>query len=247
MDAQVAEPGLRRAYEWLRSKNVSKKRVVCLTDGRSSNTDLQPIAKVMADDNIQLTTIAVGDDADHELLAELAKIGGGEFYPVRDPRTLPAILIDSVQILNKPLIKEVPFEPKVLATGSTLTAGMSGAPPLGGLVITAPREDPHSVIEMISPDNEPLLAHWQSGLGRVAAFTSDIGGTWSGKWLDWPGATSFWVQLVRTIARPASNPEAELNVSLQDDHLVLALDLNSDDASVSMEYIQVAGVPFAGL
>jgi Ca-activated chloride channel family protein len=241
------EPGLRRAYEWLRDKEVAKKRVVCLTDGRSHNTDLQPIAQLMAGANIQLTTIAVGDDADHDLLAELAKIGGGEFYPVRDPRTLPGILIDSVQILNKPLIKEVAFVPKVLATGSTLAAGMDLAPALGGLVITAPRDDPHAIIEMISPDNEPLLAHWQSGLGRVAAFTSDLGQNWSSKWLDWPGATAFWVQLVRTIARPPSNPDAELIVTLQDDRLMLALDLSANGApgpggaGGSTDYVQVEG------
>jgi hypothetical protein len=237
------EPALRRAYEMLQGVDVDKKRVVCLTDGRSHDTNLQPIARLMADANIQLSTIGVGDDTDDELLEELAKIGGGEFRPVRDPRILPRVLIDSVQILNKPLIKEVPFSPTVLATGSTLTIGMDAAPPLGGLVITAPRSDPHAVIELASPDGEPLLAQWQSGLGRVAAFTSDALGRWSTSWADWPDGSAFWVQLVRTIARPSSNPEAELAVTLDDDRLTMTLDLVSDDAS-GTDYVQVEGAVY---
>jgi hypothetical protein len=197
----------------------------------------------MADDNIRITTIGVGDDADHETLARIAELGGGEFYPVRNPRTLPRVLVDSVQVINKPLLKETPFVPVIRPTGSTLTAGLQGAPILDGLVITATRPDAKVTLEMTDPDGEPLLAHWQVGLGRAAAFTSDAEGLWSHRWIDWPGYGNFWAQLARTIARPATSPDSELVTLIRDGQLVMTLEAAHDDGF--LDYLHVEGIVYA--
>jgi len=240
------EPALERAYDMLKDAQVAKKRVVLMTDGRSHSDDgLPEIAQRMAAENIQLTTIAVGDDADYDMLEKLASLGGGQFYPVRDPRTLPRVLVDSVQIINKPLIKEVPFVPNVLPTGSTLTTGMDAAPQLNGIVITSPRDNPTVSLEMTHPDGEPLLAHWQAGLGRVAAFTSSAPGEgpWAQRWVGWPDATVFWTQLARMIARPAMSRDAELTASIQNDQLHIALEMADQgaDGGTATGYLQVDG------
>jgi Ca-activated chloride channel homolog len=243
-------PGLSKAFDMLRDAKVDKKRVVCMSDGRSQSTeDLADLAKRMADAGVQVSSIAVGDDADHETLRQIAEQGGGEFYAVRDPRTLPRVLVDSVQIMNKPLIKEGPFIPQVLATGSTLTAGLTQSPELAGLVITSSRPDPKITVEMLHPDGEPLLAHWQAGLGRAAAFTSNAPGTgaWAQRWVDWPTASTFWVQLARLISRPAFSQDAELLVAMQDDRLHITYDmlqfgLETEAESVRKGYVQVEGV-----
>ena len=241
-------PGLQKAFNMLRDAKADKKRIVCMSDGRSQSTaGLEDMAREMSASGIQISTIAVGDDADEETLRKLADVGGGEFYAVRDPRTLPRVLVDSVQIINRPLIKEGPFTPRVLPTGSTLTLGMEQAPQLGGLVITTTRKEAAVTIEMLHPDGEPLLAHWQAGLGRVAAFTSEApgAGAWSSSWLDWPIASSFWVQLARTISRPATSRDAELLVTIQDDRLKISYEAApSEDESPanSMSYLQVEGV-----
>ncbi len=236
------DPALRAARRMLQGVDAQRKLVVCLSDGRSHTTQLDGIARSMADDGIRLTTIAVGDDADHETLKRLAEVGGGEFYPVRNPRTLPRVLVDSVQVINKPLLKEDPFVPEVLATGSVLTVGMADAPILDGLVITAPRPDPTIAVEMTHPDGEPLLAHWQVGLGRAAAFTSDADGGWSRRWIDWPGYGVFWTQLARTIARPATSPDAELLTMIRDGRLLITLEAARDEGF--LDYLHVDGVVY---
>ena len=240
------EPALESALDMLSPAKVARKRVVFMTDGRSSSTEnLEDLARRMAAADIQLTTIAVGDDADYELLEKLATVGGGEFYPVRDPRILPRVLVDSVQVINKPLVKEVTFTPRVLPTGSTLTAGMEFAPPLGGLVITSRRDDPRVWLEMIDADGDPLLAHWQAGLGRVAAFTSQSpgAGTWSQNWADWPVAATFWTQLARTVSRPPANQNAELIATIQDDRLNITFE-TVESESGAPEYLQVNGTVY---
>ena len=236
------EPALRAAHLMLRDVEAKKKLVVCLSDGHSHNTDLDELVNAMVADGIRITTIAVGDEADHETLEHIADIGGGKFHPVRNPRTLPRVLVDSVQVINKPLLKETPFVPVVLATGSTLTAGLENAPPLGGLVITAIRPEPTVTLEMTDPDGEPLLAHWQVGLGRVAAFTSDAEGGWSREWVQWPGYGTFWAQLARTIARPPANPDAELVTLVKDGRLFMTLDASREDGF--LDYLHVDGTVY---
>ncbi|MDY7110581.1 MAG: VWA domain-containing protein, partial [Planctomycetota bacterium] len=236
-------PALRKARTMLNAVEAERKRVVCLSDGQSPTGGLDAIVRGMVADNIKLTTIAVGDRADQETMMRLAEIGRGEFYPVINPKALPQVLVDSVQIINKPLIKEVPFVPVVRPTGASLTIGMREAPQLDGLVVTAPRDDPRAVIEMSHPDGEPLLARWQAGLGRVAAFTSDLGGTWSQSWIDWPVAARFFTQLVRTTARPAVSHEAELITNIRDGRLQITLEA-ADPEEGFLDYLQVEGTVY---
>ncbi|MCH7663303.1 MAG: VWA domain-containing protein, partial [Chloroflexi bacterium] len=236
-------PALETAYQMLKNTEAQRKHIVCLSDGRSHRTDFDDIVKAMNASNIKVTTIAIGDDADHVTLSKLAKDCGGEFYRVQNPKTLPRVLVDSVQIINKPLLKEVPFVPEIKPTGSTLSAGMENAPILDGLVITAVRDDPTVTIEMIHPDGEPLLAHWQAGMGRVAAFTSDANGTWSKRWIDWPGYGSFWAQLARTISRPPTNRDLELTTIIEDGRLKLTLDAIGEKSGF-VDYMRVKGIVY---
>lgn len=236
------EPALRTALRMLENVQADRKRVVCLTDGQSPDDDLDAIVESMVDRGIRLTTIAVGDDADHATLRRLAELGQGEFYPVYNPKALPRVLVDSVKSINKPLIKESPFVPVIIPTGSAITAGLDQGPPLGGLVVTAPRPEPDATIEMRHPDGEPLYAQWQAGLGRVAAFTSDIGGRWSQEWSAWPPALEFWTQMIRTTARPAVSHDAELVAEIRDGRLEMTLEASDENGFI--DYLLVRGTVY---
>ena len=228
----------------LKDVDVDRKRVVCLTDGRDevdeSGTRTLELVRQMQRDGIGVSTIGVGDDADFDLLDAVADAGGGDFFPVLNPQSLPRVLVDSVQIINQPLIKEDHFVPQRVTTGSTMTDALVEAPPLDGLVVTAPRADARATIELVHPDGEPLLAHWQAGLGEVAAFTSDAGGAWSSSWTTYPAAATFWVSLARRLERATLNPGAELLVTLDGDQLRIAYEAtNQDDGFV--DYLDVPG------
>src|SRR5262249_54015170 len=142
------EPALERAHEMLRGLKVEKKRVVLMTDGQSRKRRMDEIVAEMKADDIRITTIAVGDDADVETLRQIAKESDGQLYGVRNPPVRPGVLIDSVQVINKPLIKEGDFRPIVQPTGSPLTQGFEAAPPLGGLVLTVAKPQPQVVVEL---------------------------------------------------------------------------------------------------
>lgn len=237
------QPALELGYDMLSEVDLQRRHMVLLTDGISHDPDMQRFVQKMAEQGVTITTIGVGEQIDDLQLSMIAEGTGGEFYHVRNPRILPRVLVDSVQEFNKPLIKEGQFQPVVRATGSMLTAGMDQAPPLGGLVITAPREDPLVSLDMVHPDGEPLLAHWQVGLGRVAAFTSDIDGRWSRRWTQWIPSQAFWTQLVRTIARAAVSPETELVTHIRDGQLHISLEAigGPGEDERFLDYLQVHG------
>ena len=238
-------PAMRQAYSMLQETDAEQKMMIVLSDGVASDRRVLPeLAARIAMDGITVSTIGVGDMVDDELMLQMAELGGGEYFAVTNPQILPRVLVDSVQVLNRPLIREYPFQAVALATGSTVTAGVESAPALQGLVLTAPREDPRAVMELVTPEGEPILAHWQAGLGRVAAFTSDSHATWSAGWRDWSGFDPFWTQLARMIARPPLSQDFELSTRLDGDTLEITLDaLGEDDAYMDM--LNVSGTVYS--
>ena len=200
-------PGLELAAAALAPADAKIKHVIVLSDGKSktSSEQLSQQAAVMAAKGIKVSTIAVGDGADLAAMESIAASGGGVYYQVVDPSLLPRIFLKAIRIVRTPMIREVPFTPILTPSGSALTAGLDQPPQLGGLSLTQARSDPLVTLAMITPEAEPVLAHWPVELGQVAAFTSDAH-KWAQKWLAWPGYRRFWTQTVRTLSRPLSRP-----------------------------------------
>ena len=225
-------PAVRRAGEWLRQVDAEVKHVIVLSDGQSMGDAEQGVldAEQMQADGISVTTIAVGDGADSYTLTRIASAGGGQFYKVVDPNLLPRIFVREIRIVRKPLVRENPFTPLILASGSPVTSGLGRAPTLGGLVLTQQRPEPEITLAMSTETGEPVLAHWNTGLGRVAAFTSDAH-RWASGWLRWAGFRSMWTQAARYAARPPMSRDAELGVVQEGDTLVLRLDAADDEGA----------------
>ncbi len=200
-----AGPGIALAGEWLDEITAKTKHIVVLSDGRDMGAASLPgQAELLKKRGIKLSTISVGDDADTATMAEMARRGGGASFEVTNPRTLPQIFLKAVRIARAPLVREEPFTPLVLPTGSPLVARLNQTPPLLGLTLTQPRTAPTVINAITSPKGEPVLAHWQAGLGQVAAFTSDSS-RWIEPWMDTPIYEQFWKQVIRGVSRSAQS------------------------------------------
>jgi hypothetical protein len=152
---------------------------------------------------------------------------------------LPRIFIKAIRVVRTPLVREAPFQPQVLATGSPLVEGLAGAPVLGGLVLTRARTEPTVINALATPKGEPVLAHWQVGLGQVAAFTSDArADEWASRWVDWPGYSQFWTRMARTLSRPTTAGPYELRMLRRDDAFVLRLEA-IDEQGRPIDYLRV--------
>ncbi len=241
-------PALARAMQELSRGEAAKssvRHVIVLSDGRSEppgGTDsFEALAGRMRDRGITVSTISVGDGADNEQLARIAAEGGGKFYQVVDPNLLPRIFLKEIRVIRKPLIREAPFVPVDLGSGSGLIAGMSRPmPALNGLVLTQKRKDATVTNILATPEGEPVLSTWFVGRGRVAAFTSDAH-RWARNWIDWPGYAAMWTQIVRQTARPTAERSGELTTELVGDDLVVRYDA-VDDQGKPMDLLSITGV-----
>ncbi len=240
-------PALREAHRQMVEAKAKIKHIIVLSDGGSQGRGQLPsIATDIAKDGIALSTIAVGDKADLPTMARMAEAGGGVYYRVTDPNTLPRIFLRAAQVVRQPLIREEPFTPVLMVTGSSITAGLpTDIPNLGGLVLTQARPPEENgqatgvLYPMLTPRGEPVLAIWQAGLGQVAAFTSDAH-NWGRAWVDWPGYRQVWTQLVRAIARPDSSRAGELTLRREGDAIIATLEL-ADSAGKPRDGVVLTG------
>lgn len=250
---------MRVAGEELVNVEANVKHMIVLTDGRDESTrggdaggGMVAYADRLADAGVTVTTIGIGD-AEEEALRQIAVAGEGVFYKVDDPRTLPAIFLQEVSVVRRPLIRETPFTPQIADAASPLVLGVAGfspgdtPPDLTGLVLTRTREDPKISYPLITDDGHPVLAHWSVGRGQVAAFTSDASAAgWAGRWVaaaatgEWPGYAALWAQIARVIARSPIEAGVDLSTEVVGDELRITYDA-SDDAGVPRDGLVIGG------
>lgn len=154
------------------------------------------IAQAFKEAKITLTTIAVGNKPNKELLDNLADWSGGKHYAARDDSEIPSLFVNETQRLLGASIVEQPFRPRVKSIGA-ITEGidLAAAPPLQGFVVARPKRFAEVLLE--AQKDKPLLARTQYGLGTTIAFLSDVKNRWAADWLDWPGYARLWAQVVR--------------------------------------------------
>lgn len=183
------------------------RHAVLLTDGRSFTSAREPYRTLIEQaraQNITLSSIAIGDDADTELLQELAQWGAGRYHFAGKPEDIPRLtLLESEIARTEPQI-EGAFRADQPAPHPLLRDfRASQLPGLNGYVGTTIKPDAELVLR--SPDEDPILAVWQYGLGRAVAWTPSVGVPWADGWSTWPEYGAFWAQVIRyTLPEPDS-------------------------------------------
>lgn len=207
-------PALMMAHEWLKKNNARVKHCIVLTDGMSLPGDFKHAVQALNAAGVTLSTVAVGQDADLQLLEGLARGGGGRFYYTDDPWMLPRIFTKEAFLVAKSLIVEEPFVPRVDSSAEVLRGiDWSSRPPLLGYVATSPKA--LAAVPMRSPRGDPLFAYWRYGLGRTIAFTSDCKARWGAHWLTWPGYQRFWGQAIRWTLRRSARAHFQTHVEVE--------------------------------
>ncbi|MEP6662286.1 MAG: VWA domain-containing protein [Verrucomicrobiota bacterium] len=207
-------PPMVRAEEDLRKASASLKHCIILTDGQSTGGDFEGITRKMVENKITVTTVGVGLDFDANFLQMIAQLGRGNFYEAVSYTQLPQIFIKEVAVILKSAIFEEPFKPQ-LALSSELVRGIGAKefPPLLGYVCTTPKA--RAEIPLLTEKGDPLLAHWQYGLGRTVAFTSDAKSKWAADWVGWGKFRQFWSQVAQWSLRRLENADFKTEVSVE--------------------------------
>jgi hypothetical protein len=143
----------------------------------------------------------------------MADHGKGQFYKVDSPNDLPQIFIKETAVILKSAIYEDPFTPQLRAASEVVRGiGANEYPKLLGYVATTPK--PRAETPLWSDKGDPILAHWQYGLGRAVAFTSDAKSKWAKIWLNWDKYRQFWSQIGQWSMRRLENADFTTDVSV---------------------------------
>lgn len=199
---------LETAADQLGQMRGAIRHIILLTDGDSnrSATDHYPLVATIAQRQITITTIRIGDDTVNlQLLSFMSEKTGGRFYHVADVEVLPQLLIkDTRQAMREnDEDKDGPKEivPRVGERGQVLQ-GLTDFPSLEEYMLTKPKEGADvQLYTDVHTEHDPLLATWQYGLGKVVAVTFDPSGSGSADWIRWEGFGKFWSQAVRWAIR----------------------------------------------
>ncbi len=186
-------PPLVEAYESLKNADAKLKHIILLTDGEAEKSGYEAILEKMRAAGITLSTVAVGSEADAELLQALANGGNGRFYMTDEFSDIPKIFARETFLAGKTYLNNRTFTPN-LRSYSEVLEGIDSVPELDGYVATTAKSTARVVFS--SDRDEPVLATWQYGLGRTAAWTSDARGMWTSKWLRWEQSAVFWKNFV---------------------------------------------------
>ena len=232
-------PALDAAAQALANVKAKSRHILVVSDGRSQNYENLPEqARQIHMQGISISTISVGDDADPVTMGGIADQGGGKHYEVINPSILPRVFLKAIRVVRSPYIREKVFVPVPRDTSSPLIAGLPQLPPLGGLSLSSERPDPTIFRALDSDAGEPLLAHWNVGLGQVVAFTSDTH-RWASDWIASPVYREFWTRLARTCGRTQADGTSQAFLEASGSEITIRL-IASDPSETAGDGLMVA-------
>lgn len=202
------------------------KHVILLTDGEANPAGIQDlVTKMHADSGITLSTVAVGQGADVNLLQQLAQAGDGRYHFAGDPATIPEIFTEETTLATRSYVIEEPFFPEQVAP-SPIMQGIQSVPKLYGYVGTTIKDAAQTILvsHLADGSRDPILASWQYGLGRAVAWTSDATGRWAKDWVTWPGFPTVFAQAVRFTINESVQTDISADVTLNGSTATLAVD-----------------------
>ncbi len=200
------------AHEGLKKSTANLKHMIVFSDGDPGAPSAGLMQSIVGD-RITVSTVLIAGHAGPDTMIWIADHGKGRFYNVTSPNDLPQIFIKEAAVILKSAIYEDPFKP-VFKASSELVRGIGGGeyPTLLGYVATTPKA--RAEVPLETDKGDPLLAHWQFGLGRAVAFTSDAKAKWAKPWLGWGKYQQFWSQIAQWSLRRLENSDFTTDVSV---------------------------------
>lgn len=180
--------------------------------------------------------VATHSAAEDKKMIEIAEgaAKGGKYYAVKKPDDLPAIYMRESRRVSQSFLYTQQFNPKLILRSGATDKLDDPLPDLHGFVRTTLKASALAEMHIEGPrtfdQRFPILATWQYGLGRSAAFTSDARTKpgqqegWDRKWAGSEIYLKFWEQVVGWAMR-----------GLETDRLVLTTEYREGKVRVVVE------------
>jgi uncharacterized membrane protein len=200
---------MRKGLQGLKKSDAATKHMIIISDGDPAPPP-PGLIQDFIDSKVSVSTVAIFPHGGNEigLMRNVSSMTGGRYYYPSDPNQLPAIFIKESKTLKRSMIQNKTITPEVASIDESILKGIDGLPPLKGYVITTAKGKPADTVLQVPPDQkeeeddiDPILAITRYGLGKTAAFTSDLSPNWGADWMEWDKYSAFVHQLVTAISR----------------------------------------------
>ncbi|HVV89477.1 MAG TPA: VWA domain-containing protein [Solirubrobacterales bacterium] len=177
--------GLAEGVREIERSKAKERHIILLTDGISEPGTYAELLPGLKKGKISVATVALGAEADFKLLKEIAADTGGNYYATENARELPKIF-DKETRINTRTVRLRGQIGVSAGDPSPITGSLVGErlPSLHGNVVTELK--PGAEAALLGQDKnhppDPVLAQWQYGAGRVAAWTPGLTPGWAGEW-----------------------------------------------------------------
>jgi Mg-chelatase subunit ChlD len=192
-------PALSVGLDAIRNADADARHIVLLSDGKARTGTRESYQRLLDDarsDRVTLSTIAIGEDADTDLLNFLADEGGGRYHFTVKQEEIPQLTLEEARSAGSQSVIRGTFRPIQTAPSPILTGiDPHTLPDLAGYDFAEAKPDAQVILT--SDREDPILAKWQFGLGRVIAWTADNGSDFAAAWTTWDRYDAFWAAAVR--------------------------------------------------
>lgn len=215
-------PSLEAAYNSLKESDAKIKHIILLTDGLAERTGYDTLLSNIKKENITVSTVAVGQDSDKQLLSMIANRCSGRFYITDAYTNIPSIFTKETFMAARTYLNNREFTPAINYEHSVLKGvAEGGLPSLLGYVGASQKETARVILK--SDEDDPILTVWQYGLGKAVAWNSDVSGKWNANYIPWNKNLKLWQNIINFTVENYDNENASLEITQQGSKATVSL------------------------
>lgn len=215
----VIMPALEEARKALMTSNAEIKHIILLTDGMGETTNFSSVTNKINSDGITLSTVAVGQYSDTQLMSQLAKDCNGRYYYADGSTDLPRIFAQEVFLGGNTYLKNGQYQLSVASHEITQGLFADGWTDILGYIAASPKDGAQQLI--LSSEGDPILTVWQYGLGRSIAWNSDVDGGWTAGYSGEGDYAEMWRRMIDYSCGSSSIGEDYVKVKTEGEQTVL--------------------------
>jgi len=228
-------PALSVGLDAIRNVEADARHVVLLSDGKSRTGTRESYQRLLEDalgDRTTLSTIAIGEDADTDLLNFLADQGGGRYHFTQRAEEIPQVTLEEARSAGSQAVIRGAFRPIQTQPSPILSDfAPSDLPVLDGYDFAEAKSDAQVILT--SDRDDPVLTKWQFGLGRVVAWTADNGSDFAAQWSTWDRYDEFWAAMLGWTLPDPDNRPIEVSFEREGPEAVINVEAVGDSGGAS--------------
>jgi hypothetical protein len=188
-------PALDAALGQLAESTGRRRILVLVTDGFVDSGPPESLRSRLAGEDVEVVVLGVGPDADTAALQPFFPVEQATILHVAEAAELPSVMRSGLESRRAP-IERGRIAVRELVPLPFLKSTQDGWPSIAAYAVTTAASN--AAVHLESERGDPVVAHWQAGLGHVAVVTSGLG-EWTPEWLRspaWPelaGGLAEWI------------------------------------------------------